>query len=133
MLHEELALPLPAETEIVAFPRSLSGLSTPSSTSDPFISSIRSSFGPSSTSSKLSEDDLRSYSAIFGRFVSRLEEALDESMDLDGPGNEMFGVENVEPTVGLIKWAEGLKDDVSYSCFFFFGDNRIISSDAIHS
>lgn len=47
--------------------------------------------------------------------MSRLQEASDESLDLEGPGNETFGVEDAEPTVGLMKWVEGLKTDVSSS------------------
>jgi hypothetical protein len=60
-----------------------------------------------------SDDALPSYNATFGRFVARLQEASDESLDLDSPGNETFGVEGVQPVLGLMKWAERTKIDVS--------------------
>ncbi|GJJ12968.1 hypothetical protein Clacol_007215 [Clathrus columnatus] len=114
-LHEELGLTLPAESEMIAFPRSISGSST-LSTSDLFMTSTRSSSGFTTTTTnsviKPPEDELQSYNAVFGRFVSRLQEASDESLDLEGPGNEAFGVEDVEPTIGLMKWVEGLRHDL---------------------
>lgn len=61
---------------------------------------------------KTDEDALTSYYIIFGRFVARLQEASDESLDLDGPGNEAFGVDGVEPTLGLVQWAESTKTEV---------------------
>jgi protein regulator of cytokinesis 1 len=67
---------------------------------------------------KVDEDAIASYNIVFGRFVARLQEASDESLDLDGPGNEAFGVEGVEPTVGLMQWAEATKTDVRPSMLF---------------
>jgi len=86
-------------------PRSIST----SSTSDPFLSASRYSGG----STGPSEDSVQAHQTAFARFVARLQEVADESFDFDRPGNETFGVEHVEPTVELMKWAEQTKADVS--------------------
>ena len=88
--------------------------------SDPFLSASHalatSTPNTSATSStKPEEDGLASYHAVFGRFVARLQEASDESLDLDSHGNEAFGVEGVEPSLGLMQWAEGTKVEVGRS------------------
>jgi Ase1/PRC1/MAP65 family protein len=108
----------------MALPSSLStnGLSTlrsasASSVSDPFLSASHtlatSTPNTSATSSmKPDDDNLALYHSVFGRFVARLQEASDESLDLDGPGTDAFGVEGVEPTSGLMQWAEATKSEV---------------------
>ena len=39
----------------------------------------------------------------------------DTLMDLDSPGNETLGIQGVELTVGLMKWAKDTKMDVRVS------------------
>lgn len=90
-------------------PMLLSSSVLSSSVSDPFLSA---------SSSKTHDDTLASYNVIFSRFVARLQEANDESLDIAGPGNEVFGVESVEPTPGLMKWAESTKTRVRWLCRF---------------
>lgn len=125
-LHEELGIPLPADSEVspAMLPSSLSSgnLAMPrcvsaSSTSDPFLSAPHTpaTFTPNTSSTlniKTDEDALASYQIVFGSFVARLQEASDESLDLEAPGNEAFGVDGMEPTLGLIQWAEGTKTEV---------------------
>ncbi|KAF8586752.1 hypothetical protein K439DRAFT_916927 [Ramaria rubella] len=124
-LHEELGIPLPVEADTppmgrpssflnatLALPRSVS----PSSQPDPFLvasNSLSTSTPNTSISSGMkAEEALVLYHAVFGRFVVRLQEASDESLDLESPGNETFGVEGVEPTVGLVQWAESTKTEL---------------------
>ncbi|KAF8496347.1 microtubule associated protein-domain-containing protein [Gautieria morchelliformis] len=122
-LHEELDIPLPTESETSPMTLSSSGIlvmrrsTSASSAIDPFLSASHtlatSTPNTSATSSTKGDDEvLASYHAVFGRFAARLQEASDESMDLDRPGNEAFGVEGVEPTLGLVQWAEGTKTEL---------------------
>ena len=99
-------------TSTLAFPSSVS-----SSAPDPFLAPSHMLAAPTPNTSAANADDgvLASYHLIFGCFVARLQEASDESLDLDSPGNETFGVEGVEPTVGLMKWAKDTKMDVRVS------------------
>lgn len=48
-----------------------------------------------------------SYEDILARFVARWEEAEDEALEGD-----MLGVEGVDPTNGVMEWAEGLKSEL---------------------
>jgi hypothetical protein len=49
------------------------------------------------------------HETILARYVARLEEAEEESLD-----GEVLGVEGVDPTVEVMEWSEGLKSEVSH-------------------
>lgn len=110
-----MALPSSLSTDGLSAVRSISAASA----SDPFLSASQtlatSTPNTSATSAKPDDDNIVLYHTVFGRFVARLQEASDESLDLDGPGNDAFGVEGVEPTSGLMQWAENTKSEVCNS------------------
>ncbi|KZW01124.1 hypothetical protein EXIGLDRAFT_603456 [Exidia glandulosa HHB12029] len=54
-------------------------------------------------------EDARHCGRIFAQYVARLEEAENESLAMDA---DTLGVEGVEPTLGLVAWAERVKYDL---------------------
>lgn len=81
-------------------------------TSDPFLSTPTPPSRGSSSSTSLSRDERAEsteieYQRTFAQFVARIEEADDEAL----PENQSvpYGLENVDPTPGLLSWAKGLQ------------------------
>ena len=116
-LYTELAIPPPTCDEQ---PSSSTFLAPPFqhslSSSDPFMSSVSSMSTPTpaSRSSRSSlfptSDSTPEYHKIFALFLLRLDEADAEGKVVE-PG-KFLGVEGVEPTVGLISWAEHRKAEL---------------------
>ncbi|KIJ49148.1 hypothetical protein M422DRAFT_161626 [Sphaerobolus stellatus SS14] len=108
-LYVDLGIPMPlddTDAPLLIPQRKVSS----SSSSDPFLSSSVSS---TTSNDKLEvEEAAKSYQAVFTRFIVRLEEAAEEGIDLEAPGNETFGVENVEPTLDLMAWSDDLKAEL---------------------
>lgn len=67
------------------------------------ISAVTASPSKATTSSQPPRDPNE---VIFARFVARLEEAGEEDL-------ETLGVEGVDPTLAVMEWADGLRDQVS--------------------
>ncbi|TCD69305.1 hypothetical protein EIP91_008060 [Steccherinum ochraceum] len=96
-------------------PSSCSSRTTNSASSDPFLSSsmVMSTPTPDSRLKPMTpflmatspeEPPESDYERIFARFVARIEELSDEA--LGSPTAPTIGLEGVEPTPGLIAWAE---------------------------
>ncbi|KAK7692082.1 hypothetical protein QCA50_005488 [Cerrena zonata] len=133
-LHTELGIPHPPIDDLTSassstlgipsFQRSTSSCSSrtshSSSTSDPFLSSSTLATPTPQTriksvtpflltaASSLSEESPTvsemEYERVFARFVLRLEELTDEEMAQSN--TPIFGLEGIEPTPGLLSWAE---------------------------
>ncbi|THH04962.1 hypothetical protein EW145_g5143 [Phellinidium pouzarii] len=126
-LYHELGIPPPSCDEAVSsFPCSSSinlpisqhPHSTSASPSDPFLSSVSSistptpcprgkvSFAPLLTEA----EPVSNYHNVFALFVLRMDEAEAEGKAAEP--SSLIGVEGIEPTVGLMAWAEQIKAEL---------------------
>ncbi|KAH8109431.1 microtubule associated protein-domain-containing protein [Phellopilus nigrolimitatus] len=126
-LYTELEIPPPSCDEIMSpapstssllFPASHRSRSASVSPADPFMSSASSISTPTpcprgklSTTPLLTDTEpVSDYHRLFALFILRMDEAEEEGKAIEP--NALVGVEGVEPTVGLMSWAEQTKAEL---------------------
>ncbi|XP_006456028.1 hypothetical protein AGABI2DRAFT_188106 [Agaricus bisporus var. bisporus H97] len=110
-LYSELGLLTPTVDDICSNSRPIASTSsspvTTSPNSDPFLLTPT-PFSRSSSNRNIHSESLElEYQKIFARFAVRIEEADDEA--LSSNQGVPYGLENVDPSQGLISWAKGLQ------------------------
>lgn len=121
-LYHELDIPPPSHDEglnpsssSLEPPKASNNLSSSIGPSDPFMSSV-SAFStptplPRKSNTLFSEGPpITEYHRIFALFVARIDEAESEGKVVE-PGS-LIGVEGVDPTNGLLNWAEQTKAEL---------------------
>lgn len=110
-LYSELGLLTPTVDDICSNSRPIASTSsspvTTSPNSDPFLLTPT-PFSRSNSNRNIHSESLElEYQKIFARFAARIEEADDEA--LSSNQGVPYGLENVDPSQGLISWAKGLQ------------------------